>query len=232
MNRFNGVLKLHVVGSYSKFNWFILPWLIVLSSFTINLIISTSLNSGEDLYTGGVVSIFVYMLVAVMVAVNTTFPFALGFNIRRTDYFLGTSLVIGLICLGDAALLWLLSIIENNLTDFWGARLHFFHLPYVNDGNLAFQFAVYFLAMLHFCFLAFVVISVFRRFGTFGLYSIFGAVGAVFSILTLLATQLNWWGEIFNWLGQQSAFGLCLWLAPLTILYALGSYWLLRRSTV
>ncbi|MBN9392812.1 MAG: hypothetical protein J0I20_32575 [Chloroflexi bacterium] len=232
MNRFNGVVKLHVVGGYSKFNWFILPWLIVLSSFAINLIISGFLNNGKDLYTGGMVSIFFYMLVAVMVAVNTTFPFALGFNIRRTDYFLGTSLVVGLICLGDAALLWLLSIIENNLTDYWWAGLHFFHLPYLNDGNLAVQFGVYFLAMLHFCFLAFVVISVFRRFGAFGLYSIFGAVGAVFSILTLLATQLNWWGAIFNWLGQQSAFGLCLWLTPLTILYALAAFLLLRRSTV
>lgn len=232
MNRFNGVMKLHIIGGYSRLNWFILPWLIVLSSFAINIVISGFLNNGKDLYTGGVVSIFFYMLVAVIVAVNATFPFALGFNIRRTDYFLGTSLVISLITLFDALLLWLLSIIEYYLTDNWWSGLHFFHLPYVNDGNLAEQFGVYLLVMLHVCFLAFMVISVFRRFGAPGMYTFFGIAGGVFSILTLVATQLNWWGYIFSWLGQQSAFGLALWLTPFTLIYALISYLLLRRSTV
>ncbi len=232
MNRFNGVLKLHTVSPDSKFGWMGLPWLILFSSFLINLILSMLLNKDKGLYTGGLSSIFIYMFIAGIIGVNRTFPFALGFSIRRTDYFLGTSVVFCLVSLLDAVLLYLLSFIEFNLTDNWGTQLHFFHLPYISDGNALEQVGVYFFGMLHLCFLAFVITALYRRVGMLGLYIASGIIFAPFSILTILATYYNWWGDIFNWLGQFSAFGIVLLLCPLTALYALASYGLLRKATV
>lgn len=232
MNRFNGVLKLHIASPDSKFGWIGLPWLIVLSSLLINVIIGISIGGKTAIYTGGLSSIFIYMFIAVIPAVNSTFPFALGFSIRRTDYFLGTTLIFCLLSLLNAVVIFLLSFIEANLINNWGTQLYFFSLPYLTEGNALQQLAFYFLVMLHMLFTGFFITAIYRRFRMMGLYTVGGAVFLPLSVLGFFVGYFNWWGDVFNWLGNQSAFGLSLYVTPLTALYALFTYLMLRKATV
>jgi hypothetical protein len=219
------------IHTRDKLGLIILPWGILALSFVVNTIIAALLGGNVGIYTGGVASIYIYMLVVGALIIKETFPFAVGFSVRRIDYFLGTMALAVAVSAAYAFLLSLLSLTESNLTNNWGVGLHFFHLPYWSNSSLIGQFWTYFIVML-FCFmLGFAPASLYRRFGMLGLYAFMGAVGVVSSVLVLLATYRQWWGDIFTWLSQWSAVQFAWWLVPVTLIGALGSYVLLRRAS-
>lgn len=228
MNRIANVLMLHVKGwGY----WFLAPWSVVLSSLVVNLIIAVLIGGKTAIYTGGLSSIYIYMIVLGSITVKETFPFALGFSVRRRDYYLGTLVMAAATSAVSAFLIWLLAIIENNLIPAWGVNLHFFHLPYLNDGPLAGQFWIYFVVMLCMFWLGFAPASVFQRFRSIGLYGLTAVVLLPATVVGYAATRWNWWGTIFGWFAHQSAFELASWTVPIIAICALGSYACLRRAT-
>lgn len=227
MNHTVGMLKMHFKD---KWLWLFMPWLILLSSFFVNVIIAFFIE--EPMYTGGLASIFIYMLIIGSVVLVQTFPFALGFSQRRTDYFIGTSFMAIIISAVFSLLLFLLSITEGNLTGGWGLELYFFHLPYLNDGTGFEQLWMYFVSILHMFYSGFIISSIFRRFGRNGLIIFAAVIFILISVCTLLITYNQWWGHIISWITDHTAFELALWTMPLTILYILLSFWMLRRSTV
>ncbi len=229
MNRIATVVALHAKDTFS---WFFLPWIIVGSSFAINLIIAILVGGKSPVYTGGLSSIYVYMAVVGALCVAGAFPFALGFSTRRKDFFLGTISLAVAVSAAWAMLLWLLSIIEGYLIPNWGVDLHFFHLPYLSGGSPVAQLWVFFVAMLLMFFLGFVPASVYQRFGRPGMYILFGVAGLPATVLSFLATYLNWWGSIGSWLAHQTALDLAWWTLPVIVVCALASYALLRRATV
>lgn len=227
MNHTVGMLKMHFKD---KWLWLFMPWLILLSSFFVNVIIAFFID--EPMYTGGLASLFIYMLIIGSVVLVQTFPFALGFSQRRTDYFIGTSFMAIIISAVFSLLLFLLSITEGNLTGGWGLELYFFHLPYLNDGTGIEQLWMYFVSILHMFYSGFIISSIFRRFGRNGLIIFAAVIFILISVCTLLITYNQWWGHIISWITDHTAFELALWTMPLTILYALLSFGMLRRSTV
>lgn len=58
MNPTAGMLKMHF---RDKWLWLYTPWVILLSSFLVNVIVASFLQ--EPIYTYGLVSIFIYMLI-------------------------------------------------------------------------------------------------------------------------------------------------------------------------
>ncbi|TCP29732.1 hypothetical protein EV207_10823 [Scopulibacillus darangshiensis] len=228
MNRTTGVLKMHFRDRWS---WIFTPWIILLTSFIINYIIGLAIGGREDLYTGGIASIYIYMLVAALVTLPHTFSFMLGFSVRRKDYFFGTVLTFLVISAFTAALLFLLSLAEK-LTGAWGVNLHFFHLPYLNDGPVAEQLWTSFTLFLEMFFLGFVIASVYRRFRRSGMIVLVIAALIIFSVGGFLCTYNNWWVSIFHWIGSHTAFQLSLWLFPTVVIYIILSYLMLRRATV
>jgi len=227
MNHMTGILKMHYKD---KWFWLFMPWIILLSSFLVNLVIAIFMQ--EPMYTGGLVSIFIYMFVIGIIILVQTFPFALGLSLRRTDYFFGTSLMAVVTSAGFSLLLFLLSIVETQFTPGWGVQLHYFHLPYLNDGTVLEQLWIYFMIMLHMFYWGFVISSIFRRFGRSGLFIFAAVMFILYSVAGLLMTYYQWWVDLFNWLASHTAFELALWSMPLTVLYALLSFWMLRKSTV
>jgi hypothetical protein len=227
MNHMTGILKMYYKD---KWFWLFMPWIILLSSFLVNLVIACFMQ--EPMYTGGLVSIFIYMFVIGIIILVQTFPFALGLSIRRTDYFFGTSLMAVITSAGFSLLLFLLSIVETKLTPGWGVQLHYFHMPYLNDGTVLEQLWIYFVIMLHMFYWGFVISSIFRRFGRSGLFIFAAVMFIVYSVAGLLMTYYHWWGDLFNWFVSHTAFEIALWSMPLTVLYALLSFWMLRKSTV
>lgn len=171
------------------------------------------------------------MFIAGCLTARETFPFALGFCVRRMDSFLGTIVMILLVSAGAAFLLLALSWIESSLTGGWGVQLHFFYLPFVNDGNAGEQLWIYFMVMLCLYVLGFSVASLNQRLGMNGTLIFFFSLSLLSTVAGFLITRLNWWGAIFSWLSHSSAFSLALWLLPVTICCLLASYLLLRRAT-
>ncbi|MFM1653306.1 hypothetical protein ACI7RC_14535 [Brevibacillus sp. B_LB10_24] len=228
MNPISNVIKMHL---RDKTMWFFVPWFILFSSFLINLFIGYFFGGKEPIYTGGIASIYIYMFIVGTIILTHTFPFALGFSIRRTDYFLGTSGMAVAVSAVTAILFYLLSIAER-LTGDWGVNLHFFHLPYLNDGSAIQQLGVYFILMLHMYFLGFAISSIHRRFGRYGMFAFFIAVILVLSVVGYMCTYYHWWGDIFGWLVHHSAAQIALWMVPLILVYMLVSYLMLRKATV
>ncbi|RKP53889.1 hypothetical protein D7Z26_10860 [Cohnella endophytica] len=227
MNRLPGIMKIHL---QDKWGWIILPWVILMISFSVNLIIGST--SGVEIYTGGLASIHIYMLVAGIASVAQTFPFAISYSVRRKDYFLGTLATIAIISVGSAIILWALGYIESELTGGWGMKLHFFNLPYVSDSNGIGQIWIQAATMLHLFFLGFAISSIHRRFGKTGLYTFFLAIFIIMTVSLFLLSFYDRWTVIGDWLGDVTAIEAASGLSLLTMIYLLFSYSMLRRSTL
>ncbi|HEY7123928.1 MAG TPA: hypothetical protein VH540_08240 [Ktedonobacterales bacterium] len=229
MNRIASVVRMH---AKDKNSWFYIPLMVLGVSFSINVLIASLLGGKSPIYTGGLLSIYVYMLVGGVIVVTGSFPFAIGFSVRRKDYFWGTVTMAAVISAIWALLISLLSLVEGSLIPNWGVSLHFFHLPFWGNSSIFVQFALFFVVMLLMFFLGFAPASIYQRFGRSGMYTISGVVIGALSILSLLSTYWNWWSAIFAWLGQQTVVGLTGWMALVAGLCALASYGLLRKATV
>ncbi|RAP78396.1 hypothetical protein [Paenibacillus montanisoli] len=229
MNRVQGVVKMY---ARDKWGWFYLPWIILLSSFLVNLIIAAFLPMDEKIVTGGLMSIFIYMMVAGILSMFQTFPFALGMSVRRHDFFMGTMLMITLISIGISVILCLLSFIEGDVIDGWGVRLYFFHLPYISDGGILSQLVIYFSVMLNLYMIGFLWASLHRRFGKSGVYVLAIAGLIIITLLLYMANYFEWWPSIRDFFIGFTALDIALWLLPITVCLSVGSYLLLRRATV
>ncbi|WP_442602338.1 hypothetical protein [Paenibacillus sp. KN14-4R] len=229
MNRVLRIVNMHV---QEKMGWFYLPLIILFSSFAINLLVGVSMKNEEGFSSGGIASIFVYVLIIGVMVLAQTFPMAIGFSARRKDYFWGTSLMGFLVCLGFSLVVFLLAIIEGRWTEGWGVNLHFFNLPFISQLPLIQLFAVFFIIMLHQFFLGFVFSIIYKRVGRNGMFFFFIGLGLVLTLGVLLISSNHLWGNIYDFLIQNSVFDIALWLIPLLAIYMAVSYTLLRKATV
>jgi hypothetical protein len=223
-----------VVKMYTRNNliFFFGPWMGLLVQFlaTLIVVLIILLFGGETpFYPGGLIAVCAIMFYVGIVTVNDTFPFALGWSCRRTDYVLGST-VMAVVVSAVTAVLWLLCSLLESVTGGWGVELHYFHLPYFNEGSLIEQFWVYFVVLANMYFLGFVIGSIYQRFGRANTLIFLLIVFLLISIFSFVWAYLRWWGAIFQWFSQYTAFELTLGLLPLTAFYLLASYLLLRRA--
>ncbi len=230
MNAVRTVVKMHSRGISI---WFLLPSILLLQFLATLIVILIILLFGgkTPFYPGGLVAICTLMFLLGIMSLNDTFLFALGFGVRRTDYVLGTT-VMAVAVSAVAAVLWLLFSLLESVTGGWGMELHYFHLPYFNDGSLIEQFWVYFVVLANMYFLGFVISSIYQRFGRAGTLIFLLIVFLLLSLFSFVWTYLRWWGAFFHWFSQFTAFELALLLLPVTAFYLLVSYLLLRRAVV
>jgi hypothetical protein len=230
MNAVRTVVKMYTRG---KLLWLFGPWMGLMLQFLVALIvilIITLLFGGKTpFYPGGLITICVIMFIMGIVSLTDTFPFALGFGVRRTDYVLGTT-VMAVEVSAVTAVLWLLCSLLEIMTGGWSIELYYFHLPYFNDGSLIEQFWVYFVILTNMYFLGFVIGSIYQRFGRAGTLFFLLIVFLLISLFSLVWTYFRWWDALFAWFSQYTAFELALLLLPLTAFYLLVSYLLLRRA--
>ncbi|WP_066304234.1 hypothetical protein [Bacillus sp. FJAT-29814] len=228
MNRITAVMKIH---AKDKMLWFIVPWCFaLLPAFIVNLLIGWLAQLEKGLYTGGLASIFICMMVVGIVTLTKSFPFALGLSIRRTDFFLGTLMMTTVVCLGISVVLLALSVVEGDWA--WGVGLHFFNLPYLSDGSLVERWWTLFATAFHLTFLGFVIVAVYRRFGRMGLFVMFPVIFLGGSVLGFLCTYFGWWTDIFNWLSGHSAAQLASWLFVGAVINVFLSFIMIRKATV
>ncbi|MDN4525980.1 hypothetical protein [Fictibacillus fluitans] len=228
MNPISPVIKIHLKH---KLTWIGMPWIILLSSFFINLIIAFLIGDKAGFYTGGLVSIFIYMFVAGMVTLNQTFSFSLGLSVRRKDYFFGTLTVIVMASILSAIVLSLLSYLESSVTSGWGYNLHFFSLLHSFDANSFWQFWIFFVVLINTSLSGFVISGIFIRFGWPGMYIFFLIAAILLSVITFACTYFHWWSTLFHWVADHPNM-LAFDLLILSLIYAVLSYLFLRKATV
>ncbi|WP_135555410.1 hypothetical protein [Paenibacillus cymbidii] len=227
MNRITGVVRMYY---RDKFSWFMLPWIILLSSFVVNL--ATAYFVEEEIYTGGIMSIFIYFFVAGIIGLAQMFPFALGMSVRRKDFMLGTAGAVLVNSVIVAVVLYMLAAIERGLSGGWNLGLHFFSLPYWSDGSAAQQLWVNFTVIFWMYVCGFFISSIFRRFGRGGMFAAAIAFSLIGMIGSYVVTYNNWWGAIFDWFAGSTMIELALWIDAVIVVQAAAAYAMLRRATV
>ncbi|WP_268626832.1 hypothetical protein [Paenibacillus alvei] len=230
MNRVTTVMKMY---SKDHIMWFFAPWcFVLLPSFLINVLIGYLLQPEQGYYSGGVISIFIYLLILGIVAVTQNFSFAFGISIRRKDFYFGTILMFLIASVTVATIVILLSIGERSITQMLDANFHFFTLPYITDGSLLEQWWVYFATAAHLSTLGFMFAMFFRRFGRTGMFILFPVTLAISSIFSYLCTYYSWWGNIFLWFGSHSAAQLASYFFALAVIHSLLTFIMIRRTTI
>ncbi|REE67003.1 hypothetical protein A8990_14512 [Paenibacillus taihuensis] len=228
MHPVQGVVKMYM---REKMGWVLLPWIILGSSFFINLFIAALMPMDEHLTTGGIASIFVYMGVIGILSMSQTFPFALGLSVRRKDFFAGTILMAVMVSLFTSIVLYLLSYIEGFGLVGWGVQLYFFHLPYLSEGNVAEQILVFFSISLCLFVTGFTIGCFFRRFGKIGMTTLAIVSIGGGTLLSYMATYFDWWVTIGHYLADLTAVNMAYTLLPISVVLGFIAYLLLRRAT-
>lgn len=229
MNRTAGVARMYLKD---RLGWFYTPWMILGISFAVNLAIAAIAD--VPITTGGLASIYIYLLVVGIVSVSQTFPFAIGFSVRRRDYMLGTLSAIGGLGAAFSLLLVLLAKIEADWIAGWGVDLTFFDLAYLTDGGALGQWWAHFGFIMHLFMVGFLFGSIHRKLGRNGIFAVFTVLSVVLTIAGFLINYYERWDDIGRWIENHpsTAVELSTYLLPLTVLYALIAYGLLRKATV
>ncbi|MFS0838624.1 hypothetical protein [Paenibacillus sp. 1P03SA] len=226
LQRLSGIMSIHY---RNKVLWLYVPGGVLLGNFIVNYLVSR-LTESVEIYTGGLASVFVCLFIGGILTAAQTFPFALGFSVRRTDYYKGTLLMFAGVSVLTALLILLLSLLEVG-TGNWGSSLHFFHLPYLSEGSVFEQFVIYLSLLLYNLSAGFGIGSFQRRFGGKGTFILMASLFLIITVAAFLCTANGWWGAIFTWIAGHTALQLALWLFPLTLIFAAASYFLLRRAS-
>jgi len=232
MNRTKSVWKMH---NRDQMTWFYLPWAILIFSFVINLCIAYFVTSDQTDYihvTGGIASIFGYLMVVGYMLLPHSFSYVLNNSIRRKDYFWGTTAMITAVALFTSIVLTALGAVESRVTGGWGIGMRFFDLPYLSNGHALEQVWVYFSLIIHLFYVGFLHSSFYHRFRRKGMYiAIFILIGAG-TIGSYLMTYYHGWVKLYEWFIQYPLSQHAVWIFATAVLYALLSYFMLRRSTI
>ena len=238
MTRIWNVARLHLVN---RMTYLWLPWIILGSAFAVSLSIwaiirSTGVTDGVDgtsntpQISGALLSILVYLMVAAVMAINLTFPFALGFSVTRRDFYLGTALTFVLISAINAVPLTILGAIEQ-ATNGWGLRGLLFTAPWMGGGNAIEHWLGYFALQLFFCFVGAAIATIYMRWRVNGMV-IFWIAGSVVLVgVFAYIAYTNSWAAIGSWLIATGTTGAIAWSLLVTALAGLAGFAVLRRAT-
>lgn len=199
MNRVLAAARLHLVNPVVALG---VPWLIVASSFVINLAIWGLTDAGEQPgggITGGLAALYITVLVVFTQSVTLLLPFAMGVSLSRRTFYLGTALMATGLSVVYGVVLTLLRTIEQ-ATGGWGVGLPFWAPGRLDVGNPALQVAVYAAPMLLAAAIGTGLGVVYKRWGATGVWALVLASVLTVGALIVLTTWLEAWGSVGRFL--------------------------------
>ncbi len=229
MNILVKVARYHLVD---RLQFLVLPVGVTFFAFGVNLAIFALIpEKPEDSFSGGLFTLFVFMLVCGALSMTKSLPFGLALGVSRRSYYLGTVLLVAGLSALYAVGIAVLQVIED-ATRGWGLGLHYFRVPWVLDGP-------WYLTLLT----AFVLLTLMFVYGMwYGLiYRRASVVGVVLfaaaQVLVLLGgvLLLSWtdsWSKLGTFFGTLTVGGLTGVLAVLVGVAAAGGFATMRRVTV
>jgi hypothetical protein len=228
MNRVLAAAKLHLINPLVILG---IPWLVVAISFAINVAVwhLTPAGATDGGFTGGVLALYITVLVVYVQAVTQLLPFAMGVSLSRRTFFLGTALVAVVQSVFYGVAITALLAIEN-ATGGWGAGLNYWAPGPFEVDNPALQVLASGAPMLAFAFIGVGIGILYKRWGQAGTWGLIIASMATFGGLAILITWLDAWGAVGSWFTDQSLVTLTVGLPALVaVIAALVSYPGIRR---
>jgi hypothetical protein len=196
MNRTLVAARLHAVHALIALG---IPWVVVGSSFAINLVVWAALpaDSRDEGGTGGIISLYVTVAIVFLQAVTQLFPMALGLSLSRRTFYLGTLLAAAVQSLAYGVLLTVLTLVENG-TGGWGLGLSFWAPGPVDVGNPALQVLVFAAPMFLAASSGVGLGVVLKRWGQIGMWTL----GIVLLLAGGAAVALITWGGGWSAVGS------------------------------
>jgi len=222
------VTRYHLVD---RLTYWALPWGILAFSFLINLAISGLLPSPQGDYTGGLFTIYAYLIVCGALSMTRSLPFGLMLGVSRRGYYLGTARLIVMLGVVWGLGLTVLQAAER-ATGGWGVGLHFFRVPWIMDGPWYVTWLTSFVLLVLFFWYGMWYGLVYRRWNVVGLIAFIAAqVLVVLAVVVAVSTTSNWpaVGHFFTTLTALALTGV---LAAVAVALGLGGLTTIRRVTV
>jgi hypothetical protein len=230
------IVRLHCVNPSIFFG---IPWLILGSAWAVmmivGLIITAANGPTEQMaegmrYSWAVLSPQWYLVVVGVQAIGLTFSFALGFGATRRDFWLGTSIMFGIVSLLSAIAIATLVQIEKT-TDGWGIGIAMFDsLWYGQQGWLADFYATLALQLLV-LFIGASVTTVYMRWRARGMLIVLFSSIAILLAFIAIVTFTETWPALFEWFGGIGVVGVFTIVLGFAVLCAAGGYLVIRRAT-
>lgn len=203
MNRALAAARLHATNPLLTVG---IPWGIVLLSFAINLALWGTIGIGEEspeAFTGGVVSLYITVLVVFVQSVTALLPFAMGMSLSRRTFYAGTALAALAVALAYGTALSVLTSVED-ATGGWGVGLQFWAPGGFDVDDAALQVVVSGAPMLAAAFLGVGIGVVVKRWGATGLWTLVAATIVLSGAVAILVSWRRAWGDVGSWLADQS----------------------------
>lgn len=194
MNRTVAAARLHGVHALGAIG---IPWLVVASSFAINLVIWAALPTADrsEGGTGGLVSLYIAVAIVFLQTVTQLFPLAMGLSLSRRTFYLGTLLAAGAQAVVYGVVLTALTTVEN-ATNGWGVGLSFWAPGRLDVGNPALQVLVFAVPMLLAMTLGVGLGVVVKRWGQTGMWTLTIVALLLSGGAAALITWRSAWGSV------------------------------------
>jgi hypothetical protein len=223
------VARYHLVD---RITYVAVPWGILASSFLINLAIAAMApQQPSGMYTGGLVSIYVFLLICGVLSMTRELPFGLMLGVSRRGYYLGTGMLVLALGIIYGLALTVLQALER-ASGGWGFSLHFFRVPWIMDGPWYQTWVTSFVLLVLFFLYGMWYGLVYRRWSMAGLVTFVVAQMLVALAVVAVVTLTHNWTAFGRLLTTVQAPALTGVLAALTIAMGLGGFSTIRRATI
>ncbi|PZS40536.1 MAG: ABC transporter permease [Pseudonocardiales bacterium] len=223
------VARYHLVD---RVTYLALPWGIMTFSFLVNVVIDALVPpTPHGYYTGGLVTIYVFLLICGALSMTRALPFGLMLGVSRRTYYLGTALLVAVLGVVYGLGLTVLQVVER-ASGGWGFRLHFFRIPWIMDGPWYETWLTSFVLLVLFFLYGMWYGLVFRRWSVLGLVA-FIAAQILVALLVVVAVSLTHdWSAVGHFFTTVTALALTGVLAVVAAAMGLGGLITIRRVTV
>ncbi len=229
MNTLVNVARYHLVD---RVTFVALPWGIMAFSFLVNVVVSATVPTGpHGIYTGGLATIYVFLLLCGVLVMTRSLPFGLMLGISRRTYYLGTALLVVALGAVYGLGLTLLQAAER-ATGGWGLSLHFFRIPWIMDGPWYETWLTSFVLLVT-CFLYGMWYGlVYRRWNVPGLVAFVAAQVLVALLAVVAVSATHNWAAVGQFFTTLSVLALTAVLAVVAAAMGLGGFTTMRRVTI
>jgi len=198
----------------------------------VNLVIASQVAPDvNSYYTGGLLSIYVFLLICGALSMTRSLPFALMLGLSRRSYYLGTALLV--VCLGIVygLALAVLQVIER-ATEGWGVDMHFFRIPGILDGPWYLTWLTSFVLLVLFFLYGMWYGLVYRRWSLPGLVAFIAAQILVVLAVVVAISMTDSWHAFGDFFSTATASALTGVLAAITVAMGVGGFTTLRKVTI
>jgi hypothetical protein len=223
------VARYHLVD---RVTYLALPWAVMGFSFLVNLAIAALAPAGPSgYYTGGLLTIYIFLLICGSLSMTRELPFGLMLGVSRRRYYLGTALLVLALGVGNGLALAVLQVIER-ASGGWGLSMHFFRVPWIMNGPWYQTWLTSFVLLVLFFLYGMWYGLVFRRWNVVGLLAFMAAQILVALVVVVVVTLTHHWGAFGHFFTATGALTLTGVLAALALAMGVGGFGTMRRVTV